>query len=176
MDKVVHFEIPADDFARANTFYSGVFGWGIQQYPLPDQTYYGVTAVPTGDKGMPKEYGGINGGIMAKDDTAKSPLIVIQVASVEEYVKKVVAAGGKDVMPARQVGGMGWYARVADTEGNIIGLWQDIPQTGAPAPTAPAEPAPSQAPLVETHEPPLTPIVPETPLSPDIASSGTGGV
>jgi len=30
MDKVVHFEIPADDVARATAFYGSVFGWDMQ--------------------------------------------------------------------------------------------------------------------------------------------------
>jgi len=30
MDKVVHFEIPADDVDRAKDFYGSVFGWQLQ--------------------------------------------------------------------------------------------------------------------------------------------------
>ena len=33
MDKVVHFEIPAEDMARAQKFYHGVFGWKIDSVP-----------------------------------------------------------------------------------------------------------------------------------------------
>ena len=33
MDKVQHFEIPADDMARAKKFYGSVFGWRIQDVP-----------------------------------------------------------------------------------------------------------------------------------------------
>ena len=32
---VVHFEIPADDVARAKAFYENVFGWKIKQFPMP---------------------------------------------------------------------------------------------------------------------------------------------
>lgn len=46
---------------------------------------------------------------------------------VDEYVKKVEGQGGKLVLPKQQVGDMGLYARVSDTEGNVIGLWQDLP-------------------------------------------------
>jgi len=32
---VVHFEIPADDVARATAFYEKTFGWKIKKYPMP---------------------------------------------------------------------------------------------------------------------------------------------
>ena len=31
MDRVVHFEIPADDLERAKKFYSDNFGWKLNQ-------------------------------------------------------------------------------------------------------------------------------------------------
>jgi len=31
MDKVVHFEIPADNLQRAQNFYGELFGWQINQ-------------------------------------------------------------------------------------------------------------------------------------------------
>jgi predicted enzyme related to lactoylglutathione lyase len=33
MRSVVHFEIPADDVARAKEFYSSVFDWQLQDMP-----------------------------------------------------------------------------------------------------------------------------------------------
>ena len=33
MDKVVHFEIPADDLGRAQKFYKSGFGWNMDQFP-----------------------------------------------------------------------------------------------------------------------------------------------
>ena len=30
------------------------------------------------------------------------------------------------MMPKQQVGDMGYYSRVKDTEGNVIGIWQNI--------------------------------------------------
>jgi predicted enzyme related to lactoylglutathione lyase len=32
MNRVVHFEIHADDVDRASTFYSNVFGWSIKKW------------------------------------------------------------------------------------------------------------------------------------------------
>lgn len=126
MDKVVHFEIPADDLARAQKVYTKVFGWNAQKVPMPGVEYYMVNTVPVDQKGMPKEPGAINGGMMKRNIPGESPIIVINVSSLDEYLKKVTAAGGKVVLPKQTVGDMGLYARVSDTEGNIIGLWQDL--------------------------------------------------
>ena len=35
MSNVVHFEIPADDVARAQKFYSELFGWKIEKFTGP---------------------------------------------------------------------------------------------------------------------------------------------
>ncbi len=123
MNKVVHFEIPADDMERAQKFYRETFGWSINE--IPRMNYCLVNTVETDEKGMPKTPGAINGGMVKRDETGKHPVIVIKVPSIEEHIKKVEKTGGKIVMPTVPVGDMGFYARFRDTEGNIIGLWQD---------------------------------------------------
>jgi uncharacterized protein len=124
MDKVVHFEIPADNLDRAKKFYQSLFGWQITDYPQMNYTIVNTVAVD--EENMPKEAGAINGGIMKRNKPGEQPVIVINVSSVDEYLKKVEKAGGKTVMPKAQVGDMGLYARVTDTEGNVIGLWEHL--------------------------------------------------
>ena len=124
MDKVVHFEIPADDPERAQNFYKKIFGWKINA--VPGIPYFIINTVETDEKNMPKELGAINGGMMQRNAPDESPVIVVSVKSVEEYLKKIEKEGGKVVLPLQEVGGMGLYARICDTEGNIIGLWQDL--------------------------------------------------
>ena len=126
MDKVVHFEIPANDMERAQKFYKSIFGWEINKVPMPGMDYYIVKTVATDEKQMPMEPGAINGGMQKRMVPNESPVLVINVPSLDEYLKKVETAGGKIVMPKMQVGDMGLYARVSDTEGNVIGLWQDL--------------------------------------------------
>ncbi len=127
MDRVVHFEIPADDMARVKQFYGSIFGWELVDMPMPGgMNYTMVRTVPVDEKHMPKEPGAINGGMMHRTPGVSAPVIAMNVGSVDDYVKKVEAAGGKVVMPKMEVGGMGFYAYVADTEGNVIGLWEDI--------------------------------------------------
>ena len=124
MNKVVHFEIPYDDQGRAQKFYQDVFGWQIAKFPGMD--YHVVTTTPTDKMMKPTEPGAINGGLLPKDPTGSHPVIVIDVPSIEEHIKKVESAGGKSVMPAIKVGEFGLYARVSDPENNVIGLWQTL--------------------------------------------------
>ena len=124
MNKVVHFEIPYDDQPRAQKFYEDVFGWQIAKFPEMD--YHLITTTPSDENMKPKEPGSINGGLLPKDPTGGHPVIVIDVPSLDDHIKKVESAGGKVVMPKLQVGNFGLYARVSDTEGNVIGIWQTI--------------------------------------------------
>jgi predicted enzyme related to lactoylglutathione lyase len=126
MDKVVHFEIPGDDMGRLKGFYTDVFGWELQDYP--EMEYSIATTVPTGPDRMPSVTGAINGGLKKRDVAGEQPVIVIDVASLDDSIRRVEAAGGKVVVPKAKVGDMGWYARVKDTEGNIIGVWETIPK------------------------------------------------
>ncbi|MBI2971026.1 MAG: DUF1059 domain-containing protein [Candidatus Aenigmarchaeota archaeon] len=124
-DKVVHFEIPADNVARAQQFYSSVFSWQISRAPMPGPEYYLITTTATDKKNMPVEAGSINGGMM-KRMAKEGPVVVVNVNSLDAALKKVQQAGGKVVMPKMQVGDIGLYARVMDTEGNVIGVWQNV--------------------------------------------------
>ena len=122
MNKVVHFEIPYDNQDRAQKFYQDVFGWQINK--MPDMDYNMATTTPSDENMRPTEPGSINGGLLPKDPTGQHPVIVIDVASIEDHIKTIESAGGKIIMPAVKVGEFGIYARVADTEGNVIGIWQ----------------------------------------------------
>ena len=124
MNKVVHFEIPYDDQERAQKFYQDVFVWQITKFPEMD--YHMVTTTPSDENMKPKEPGAINGGLLPKDPTGNAPVVVIDVPSVDEHLNKIEESGGKTIMPKMQVGDFGLYARVADTEGNVIGSWQTL--------------------------------------------------
>ena len=49
MNRVIHFEIQADDIVRAKTFYEKTFGWKVEPMMTKEQggmDYFGIT---TGD-------------------------------------------------------------------------------------------------------------------------------
>jgi len=123
MDKVVHFEVPFDNKQRAMKFYSDTFGWQLTD--MPEMQYVIARSVEVDEKQMPKEKGAINGGLFQRPKEAPHPTFYIGVSSIDATIKKVQAAGGKVVTPNTPIPGMGAYARVVDTEGNVIGLFQN---------------------------------------------------
>lgn len=122
MAKVVHFEIPFDDKSRAMKFYTDAFDWQLTDMPQMEYVMAGTTAV--GQDMMPTEPGAINGGLMKRPKDAPHPVIYVDVPSIDDAIKRAQAAGGKVVMPNTPIPGMGAYAKVSDTEGNVIGLYQ----------------------------------------------------
>jgi uncharacterized protein len=118
--RVVHFEIPFDDEARANTFYQQAFGWQLQELP----GYTLAATGPTNDL-VPAEPGFVNGGLLARDPSAAgSPVVVVDVPDIESALSRIEQLGGKTVAGKRPVGDFGFAAYFNDTEGNLMGLWQ----------------------------------------------------
>lgn len=130
MDPLVHFEIPVNDLEKARAFYSSMFGWDLQDWPMPDgSTYIGVRTTPVDETTrVPLKPGAINGGIMKRNDHVKAPVFAITVSSIDDYIPKIEKAGGTVVMPKVDMMGMGFYAYVTDPDGNVLGLWEDAPK------------------------------------------------
>jgi hypothetical protein len=124
MEMVGHFEIPADDMERAQAFYSKIFGWNMMVPPGMEGQYHLAMTVTTDDKGRPTQIGGINGALYKKSGKEDKTVIVIVVDSIDGHVAKIEAAGGKMVRGKTPVTEMGFYAQAADTEGNVIGLFE----------------------------------------------------
>jgi len=122
MDKVVHFEIPFDDKKRAMKFYADAFDWKLTD--MAEMSYVMAETTAVNEKQRPTEPGAINGGLFQRPKDAPNPVVYVGVSSVDQSLKKVQAAGGKIVTPKTPIPGMGAYARVADTEGNVVGLFE----------------------------------------------------
>lgn len=129
---IVHFEIPADDVNRAIKFYTETFGWDINKFDLPGgDAYYGVRTVEVDEKQMPKEPGGINGGLMQRKMPGQPFMNYISVASIDAMIGTIQANGGMVVLPKTEIApGMGWIGAFKDTEGNLMGL-HEVPPTMA---------------------------------------------
>lgn len=130
MDPLVHFEIPVDDVEVSRKFYGDIFGWKLTDWPMPDgSVYIGVHTTPIDETTrVPLKPGAINGGIMKKNEHVKAPVFAMTVASIDEKLKMIEAAGGSTVMPKIDMMGMGFYAYAKDPSGNVIGLWEDLPK------------------------------------------------
>ena len=122
-DKVVHFEIPADDLKRAEKFYEKTFGWSINS--MPEMKYTIVRTAEVDEKFMPKEVGSINGGMFKRTDDLKNVVITIDVKNIDKSLKIIEKNGGNILRKKTNVGDMGFVAYFKDTEGNIVGLWEN---------------------------------------------------
>ena len=126
MNSVVHFEIPADDMDRVRAFYKDVFAWETQPYPMGDGDYITAMTGECDEKGRPSEKGRINGGFVQRDGNVPTPIIVMNVPSAKEALERVKTHGGSVLTEPTQIGDFGMYAYAKDSEGNVIGVWQDL--------------------------------------------------
>ncbi|MBM3496969.1 MAG: VOC family protein [Armatimonadetes bacterium] len=117
MNRIVHFEIPADDPEKVAAFYTDVFGWTFTKWEGPME-YWMVT---TGDASQP----GIDGGLMRREHPGQPVTNVVDVASVDECLAKIAASGGEVVVPKMPVPGVGWVAYFKDPDGNISGMMEE---------------------------------------------------
>ena len=91
LDKVIFFEIPVDNSERAREFYSSTFGWKVNEIPNMHYTQVGtVEADRMGIRGIPKEVGAINGGIVERRrELVETPVIYV---NVNDDIHKAAAA------------------------------------------------------------------------------------
>lgn len=132
MNRVVHFEIHAEDVKRAKKFYQSVFGWEMQQMGSEYGNYVVVMTGPGPENPDPKQPG-INGG-MVKRNAPTPPhgqgpnayVCIIGVDNIDTYIAKVETAGGKAQTDKMDVPGVGLLRYYKDTEGNIFGMIQPV--------------------------------------------------
>jgi hypothetical protein len=121
--RVVHFEIPFEDDVRAFSFYLGAFGWHIDT--VPGMGYALVSTGPMSKEGEPLGKGYIGGGMLPRQEPVTGPVVTIDCEDIDNVLRTVVDLGGEVVRGKAPVGDMGFTAYIRDTEGNVIGLWQD---------------------------------------------------
>ena len=126
-NRVVHFEIHADDVDRCAAFYSKIFGWKITKWEGGNIEYM---MVETGGR---DETGGINGGIikrMGPRPAEGAPVFgyvcTLQVENYDETAAKIEAEGCKCALPKFKIGEMAWQVYYIDTEGNLFGIHEPI--------------------------------------------------
>jgi predicted enzyme related to lactoylglutathione lyase len=127
MNSIVHFEIPVNNMDAAKKFYQEAFDWELSDNDMGDGTNYTTaTTTPVGENFMPTKPGAINGALIPRDKDFKTPVITVDVDSIDDAIAKVEKAGGKLHVPKGTVPGMGEYAYVTDVAGNVIGLWHSL--------------------------------------------------
>lgn len=124
-NRVVHFEIQADDVERVKKFYENIFGWKIEKFGGPMEYWMVMTAEQDS-----KEVG-ISGGLQKRSTKAPEAgmgtnafTCVVDVKNFDETAEKILASGGKIALPKYAIPGMAWIGYFLDTEGNTFGLFQ----------------------------------------------------
>ena len=105
--KIVWFELPAEDTSRARRFYGELFGWQFQAFEGPDD--YCTT-----DEG---------GGAIHAANGRNGALVYFGTEDLDASAARVRDLGG-EASHAKEIPGVGHYARCSDTEGNPFGLYQ----------------------------------------------------
>ncbi len=128
-NRVIHFELQADDIARAKKFYENAFGWKVEKWMSKDakegdemqggMDYWGLVTGPDGTAG-------INGGMYQRpaDKKLYTYDCTIEVESIDEAVEAVKKNGGKITQEKMEMPKVGWFANAEDTEGNMFALMQ----------------------------------------------------
>jgi predicted enzyme related to lactoylglutathione lyase len=110
--KLVHFELPAQDTARARGFWSGVCGWDFGDSAMPDFEYFMVQTGP--DQG---------GAVYPAQGEERGPIVYFDTDDIDASVAKVREHGGQ-AEEKQAIPHIGWFARCVDTEGNAFSLFQ----------------------------------------------------
>ncbi len=116
---VVHFEISARDSGKITEFYSSLFGWTVN---ADNPMNYGLANTKDGELG-------IDGGIYQQQGPDDTPglRVYAQVDDADAYLAKAQGLGGKIIMPAMEVPGMGIRVGLfEDPEGNRFGVVQPL--------------------------------------------------
>ena len=120
-NRVINFEIQADDVERAKKFYETALGWNIEK------------AMSEADGGMMDYWmidtgtgPGIGGGMYKRPADEKFYTFddTIAVEDIDKAVEAVKANGGTITREKSELKGVGWFASAKDTEGNRFGLMQ----------------------------------------------------
>ena len=122
---ITYFEIPADDVERAKKFYEKIFDWEIEKFDKDSDYWFIMTTEVGDDEWTPKEPGEINGGLVKRDRPGEPLVNYVTVDSIEKTAVLIEKNGGKLIEKKTPMGEWGWWAVFKDTEGNVIGLYEE---------------------------------------------------
>jgi len=125
--------LPARDVDAAASFYRDAFGWDVRpptHEADPTYDYRVIVNAPSDDSFVAKRAGSVNGCIVRRAIGLPSPVVLVEVASLDEAITRVVRAGGTVVSaktPMRSLGGA--FVLVRDPDGNVFELFETTPAT-----------------------------------------------
>ncbi|HTR57786.1 MAG TPA: VOC family protein [Casimicrobiaceae bacterium] len=116
----VHVELHTEDVAKAKTFYGQLFGWKLEDMPMPGGGSYTLIGVGEG-----------TGGGMMNDAESKAPpqwLAYVGVDDIKASTEKAKKLGATIVQDVVQVGDFGWMSVIRDPTGAHLALWKASPK------------------------------------------------
>jgi uncharacterized protein len=121
---VTHFEIYGEAPAKLAQFYASLFDWQIEKAPGVD--YWRIRTEPKSDTGF-------EAGLTYRPVAGPNCwLHYVTVASVDEALSRAERMGASMVRPKTAVPRTGWYAVLADPQGNSFAIWQTDPTAFPP--------------------------------------------
>jgi len=113
----VHVELHTNDLARAKDFYTRLFGWTLQDVPMPGGggTY---TMIDVGD--------GTGGGMMANPTPGGPPhwMAYVGVDDIHAATKTAKDLGATVLVDVMEVGQYGSMSVITDPTGATLAMWQ----------------------------------------------------
>ncbi len=114
--RIVWFEIPANDLNRAIQFYESIFATKLKQAKFGPETIAVFPYEPPAISGCLIQAEGLRPGHGALPSLNADPRL-------DAVLERVETSGGRILLPRTELPeGMGCFARIEDTEGNLIGL------------------------------------------------------
>ena len=117
--RLVHFEFPVHDAARAREFYGSLFGWEFESWEGPMEYHMIPGEEPTG-------------AVYPSENAGQGPNVYFGVDDIRAEAGRVRELGGEAEEPG-PIPGIGWYAFCKDTEGNRFCLFQPDESAQMPA-------------------------------------------
>ena len=112
----VHVELHTKDLPKARKFYGELFGWNLQDMPMPGGggTY---TMIDVGE--------GVGGGMMSDADVPPNWLAYVGVDDVRAKTAQAKSLGATVLQDILEVGEYGTMSVIRDPSGAVLALWQN---------------------------------------------------
>jgi predicted enzyme related to lactoylglutathione lyase len=112
----VHVELHTNDLARAKDFYASLFGWKLEDMPMPGGGSY--TMIDVG--------GGTGGGMMVNQAPGTPPhwMAYVGVEDIQAATRKAKDLGAKVVLDVTEVAQYGSMSVITDPTGATVAMWQ----------------------------------------------------
>jgi uncharacterized protein len=111
----VHVELDTTDLEQAKAFYSKLFDWKLEPFPMAEGEY---TMIRVGE--------GTGGGMM-KHPVPGAPsmwLAYVLVDDIKAATDKAKSLGANVFKDVTEIPNSGWFSVIQDPTGAVLGLWK----------------------------------------------------